>query len=423
MRKNIVDFDTIPRKRLYGKKATPKEFLNEIMRLRNYGVLQRKVPMPWGEVARKVGMKRTRVYDYRDMAIKLGMINVDEKNREIVSEQVKQIQEYVFLEKNEFAKELLVMEWVEDLRSRRNGMPIKSWKTLLSSLRFLCNKCRINPDQLIIDRKTTEKIVRNFAEMYKTGEIQVSSRTKINFESSAEFAIHSRVMAVRSFCGFHGMSWPRGTASIMSGKVVGHGKYSHIRFTTEEIEIADEFIKKRWGIDSDVFRMFWVGVESCSRKTALINMNCNWIKKENKNKGTTIFVMKATESKTNYIKNGQWLKYITRSDTQQSLELLKARKGEGSRIIEDYFDKSVRVQELRENLREIYRHVGKSEDYFYTNPFHALRHIGAHYWLEKTNYNYGMIAKMGGWHTIDELKNSYGEMSPEFVIEKIELWT
>jgi hypothetical protein len=97
--------------------------------------------MPWVQVARKIGMERTRVYEYRDMAVKLGMINVDEKGREIFSEQVKQVQEYIFLDKNEFVKELHVMEWVEDLRSRRNGMPIKSWKTLLSGLRFLCKVC------------------------------------------------------------------------------------------------------------------------------------------------------------------------------------------------------------------------------------------------------------------------------------------
>ena len=100
------------------------------------------------------------------------MVKVDEKGREIVSDQVKHAQEYVFLEKNEFTNELLVKEWVEDLRSRRNGMAIRSWKSMLSNLRFLCNKCRINPDQLVIDRKTTEKIVKNFAELYKTGEIK-----------------------------------------------------------------------------------------------------------------------------------------------------------------------------------------------------------------------------------------------------------
>ncbi len=62
----------------------------------------------------------------------------------------------------------------------------------------------------------------------------------------------------------------------------------------------------------------------------------------------------------------------------------------------------------------------KSEEYYYNNSFHALRHIGAHYWLEKTDYNYGFVAKIGGWHTINELKNSYGEIQPEFVLDMIQ---
>ena len=126
----------------------------------------------------------------------------------------------------------------------------------------------------------------------------------------------------------------------------------------------------------------------------------------------------AIESKTNYIKNGQWLKYITRKETQQSLEDHKSKGF--TRIIKDHPNNSLRIVELWESLREIYRHVGKIDDYFYTNPFHTLRHIDAHYWLEKTSYNYGIVAKIGGWHIIDELKNRYGEMSPEFIIEKIE---
>ncbi len=392
--------------------------VNEIVRLRHNGILQRRIPMTWDEIKQKTGMGLETMFRYRKIAIELGMIKVDENGREMISEQTKQLQDYVFLEKNEFVDDLLVKEWVEDLRSRRNGMPIRTWKNLLSSLRFLCNKCRINAEQLIVDRKTTEKIVKNFAEMYKTGEITIRNQKNIDFESSLEGVIHTRVMAVRSFCAFHGISWPRGTSSIMSGKIVGHGKYSHIRFTQDEIMIANRFIKKKWGKDSDIFRVFWIGVESCSRKTALLNMKCDWIEQKNNDKNTTIFVMKAVESKTNYIKNGQWLKYVTRKDTQQSL---KRHKSKGfSRIIEDHSNIESKTIELRDNLREIYKHVGKTDDYFYTNSFHALRHIGAHYWLEKTGYNYGIVAKIGGWHTIDELKNSYGEMSPEFIIENIQ---
>ena len=75
---------------------------------------------------------------------------------------------------------------------------------------------------------------------------------------------------------------------------------------------------------------------------------------------------------------------------------------------------------ITQNISEIYAHLGKKEPYFSHHPSHALRHLGAHYWLAKTNYNYGIIAEVGGWHTIDELKKSYGQIPPEKILEIIE---
>jgi len=51
---------------------------------------------------------------------------------------------------------------------------------------------------------------------------------------------------------------------------------------------------------------------------------------------------------------------------------------------------------------------------------HALRHIGAQYWLAKKDFNYGLVSEIGGWHTIDELKKSYGMIPPEKILEVIE---
>ena len=47
------------------------------------------------------------------------------------------------------------------------------------------------------------------------------------------------------------------------------------------------------------------------------------------------------------------------------------------------------------------------------------RPVGAHYWLSKTNYNYGIITEVGGWYTIDELKKSYEQIPPEKILKII----
>ncbi len=359
-------------------------------------------------------MSTMHVMRYKKMAIKAGMIQVDENGKEIISDRLKNLKEFQILHKDFFAKKPIVKEWISDLLTRNQGKPIKTWKTKITALRHLCNYCRINPEQLIIDRQTTEKIMKNFAEMCRTN---TCSNDKSDI-TNRETTIHNYVMIVRGFCGFYGISWPKGVSGIMSGKVMSHGKYADIRLTQKELDIADSFIKEKWGIDSDIYRIFWVGIESCSRKSALLEMKCQWFTHTNQSPQKEIFCMIAYESKTSQIKGGKWRKYITREDTQKSLQMQKDRQM--SYIWNHIGSRQREENRIRKLLREIFKYLGKLDDYYYSNPFHSLRHVGAHYWLEKTNYNYGFVAMVGGWHTIDELKTSYGEMPPEFIINMLE---
>jgi hypothetical protein len=118
-----------------------------------------------------------------------------------------------------------------------------------------------------------------------------------------------------------------------------------------------------------------------------------------------------------FFKSGKWTKFITRPDTQKSLELLKLRKCD--RIFESVLSEYAFKSKIHKELSEVYSHLGKNDSYFQQHSSHALRHFGAHYWLSKTNYNYGIIAEVGGWHTIDELKKSYGQIPPETIMDVI----
>ena len=75
---------------------------------------------------------------------------------------------------------------------------------------------------------------------------------------------------------------------------------------------------------------------------------------------------------------------------------------------------------MNEKLIQIYSYLGKTAKYYSLHATHVLRHLGAHYWLSKTNYNYGIISEVGGWNTIDELKKSYGQIPPERILEIIQ---
>jgi len=204
----------------------------------------------------------------------------------------------------------------------------------------------------------------------------------------------------------------------MSQRVVNHGQYADVRLSEKELNMADSFIKERWGLDSDVYRWFWIGIESCARFDALYNMSLDYEQHTNPKTGNTTYIMTAHESKTESLRGGKWYKYITRADTQKSIDLLKSR--DGTKIHEWSGGKYLFKRQISKSIGLVFQHIGKTNQYFLHHPTHALRHIGAQYWLAKKDFNYGLVSEIGGWHTIDELKKSYGMIPPEKILEIIE---
>jgi hypothetical protein len=398
---------------LYGKKTTHSKITEEINALLN-GNSSRPDHLSVAEIAKVLGVCKKTVYNYINKIPKQESIarlssghfalpkNPDSKYRH-------------FNKHHKITSDPLVAEWMSDLLTRRQGNPIKSWKTRLRSLETVCNTCKVNPRDLIVSRKNTEKIMRSFAKHYHNGKVKQSHVGKKS--EGFGYTIYIRVQGVRDFCAFYDITWRRGMSGVMSQKVPGHGKYADIRFTDEEFDAADNFIKEQWGVDSDIYRWFWIGVESCARFNALYSMS-NQYSKHQSPSGKIIYVMTAFETKTEYIRGGKWKKFITRENTQISIDLLKSRGY--NTIFESELSKSKFKKDIHKKLFLIYKHLGKTENYFSSHATHVLRHIGAHYWLSKTNYNYGIISEVGGWNTIDELKKSYGQIPPEKILEIIQ---
>ncbi|NIP61985.1 MAG: helix-turn-helix domain-containing protein [Nitrosopumilaceae archaeon] len=369
-------------------------------------------PLSKTEIAKKMEIDRKTVRKYLNIAAdKYGFLK--KENGKIINPYLYLF--HKFTKRHKITSDKLVAEWLEDLLTRKAGEPIVKWKSRLSDLTRVCNTCEITPSQLLFSQRRTEKIMKKYAVLYKQGK---HSRDMRGSASGSSSGIYHTVQAVRDFCGYYGITWRRGVGGIMSQRIVNHGKYADIRFSEDELEKADSFIKERWGLDSDVYRWFWIGIESCARFEALYSMNLDYTKHVSQKTGSTTYIMTAYESKTKQIRGGKWYKYITRKDTQSSIDL--ARKRGLSFIHESNMDRRNFISYISRSLREIYRHLGRFGDYFYNKPTHVLRHVGAHYWLAKKSYNYGLVAEIGGWHTIDELKKSYGQIPPEKILEIIE---
>jgi len=278
------------------QKTTYSKITEEINALLN-GNSNRPYPLSVAEIAKVLKISRKTVYNYINKIPKQESIarlpsghfalskNLDSKYRH-------------FNKHHDITSDPLVTEWMDDLLTRKQGSPIKSWRKRLLAIETVCNTCKVNPKELIVSRKNTEKIMRSFAKHYHNGNVKQSLIGKKS--EGMGFAIYIRVQGIRDFCAFYDITWRKGISGVMSQKVPSHGKYADIRLTDEEFVIADNFIKEQWGMDSDIYRWFWIGIESCARFNALYSMS-NQYSKHQSPSGKTIYIMTAFETKTEQI--------------------------------------------------------------------------------------------------------------------------
>lgn len=133
---------------------------------------------------------------------------------------------------------------MDDLLTRRQGLPLKVWKTRLRSVETICNTCKVSPYDLTIYKKKTEKIMRTFAKHFQNGDIVCPNSGRGN-SLGMNTTVYAKVQAVRDFCSFYDITWRKGVTGIMSQKTPQHGKYADIRLTSEELDVADKFIKEK----------------------------------------------------------------------------------------------------------------------------------------------------------------------------------
>lgn len=368
-------------------------------------------------LARDHGMTTKTIYRYLERAKELGEITKKD-DRWVVDVVAKSAQEFQEFNKlHPITENPLVSAWQQDLLTRNNGGAVILHKEHINVLEKFCNYMRIQPEQLVYSKskEVVKEYMKTFSLMLQQGKTQHKPKgLKLDGKTpNYDFIFKHYKDSIRSFVVFHGISLPKGESGVLANKVIGHGKYADIKLTDEELHQADLYLESKYGVDSDIYRLFWVGVESCARKGALLSMKLDWVETTSKT-GIKTFEMIAYEAKTKHIRDGKWTKYIRRKKTQESL--MRAKVTCQSGLLYDEIE-YIMYAKLTAALKDLYRHLGKTQEYFYGHAVHALRHIGAHYWLRKTKYNYGVVAAIGGWHTIDELKKSYGEMPSDMLFQ------
>ena len=428
-RMSLLDSNQFARKRLFGKRVTFNE-LSKYVAVQIMGNPKSHIPKSTQlEVSLKLGYKDTKsIRSLITLGKELGYYT------ESTAAEKSQLQAFKFFHSlDAFESDPLIQKWVKIMRSRsRGGTELKGWASLLMRFKAICNTTKSNPEQWITGKDLEEtlengrELMTNFMEEYRLKKAAITYRKNWTLEGASLPAVaYSYSKAARDFMRSLGFNYPEGESGVMSQSIsTFHGNYNDVRFQKGQYQQGQEYIIKKWGLDSDIFRWFSVGFEAIPRAKALRNMKTKYTEYSNK-KGQKFYIMEVFESKTEHFKKGKWVKYIYSENTQQSIDLVSKRS---DYVIEGRKQKDMTI--LYEKLKEVYRFLGvdklhlTNEDdpdsgYFMRHPSHALRHCGSQEWLLLSNWNIVFVAKMG-WKKSDELIESYGEMPHEIALKVLD---
>lgn len=373
-------------------------------------------PLTITEIATTMGFKsRKSVYAYRDLAVKLGLLEVDEDGNVIRQKKTVLGQFKLFKVNHELLDDPLIADWWKKQCSKNGTHGTKIQFTMLRNLEAFFNTLHITPNQLVIQKLNS--VVENFRDDYmihykNESDWRKNPEAKHGDPASKKYQMNQ---ALNSFCNLNGIVWARGSKE-MERVVTGHGKYSKVRFTKEDFRNADKYLIDNFGIDSDEYRWFWIGVETCSRASALRVMKLDYTETKNEDGTTKSLHLDTFESKQEHTKKGGEVeKFVRRPNTIESIKRLRARGCHG--ILENTkgLTETKLALYLTQTMKNLYIHLGKDmKSLYFIRPNHSLRHLGAQFWLAKSDYkDFSIVAKIGDWSTVQELIDSYGDTPPD----------
>ena len=80
-------------------------------------------------------------------------------------------------------------------------------------------------------------------------------------------------------------------------------------------------------------------------------------------------------------------------------------------------EKKGEINKLMAIFRYCYKKVGLTEDYWYTDSLHAVRHTFAQMWIKKSKRDLAWVMKWGHWGGVDVLEKHYGQQTGTEFIE------
>lgn len=329
------------------------------------------------------------------------------------TEQIKNAEESIDVSRDSFMQIPSVALWVEDLRTRKDGKPIKTWRSRVWALQVVCETLKISPDSIVCEMVNPESTTSELMTKKQTVEYWLR-KFALKFAEKSSANIRGHVTAVVDFgASQKGLAIMRNVSGILSRKKVGYGNYAHVKLTEEQINEIPNICEREGDLVlRDVFEL---GIATGTREKALLTAKVSDFEINEDH-----IVVRVHESKTEGHGTSNWEKTIIDPKTIMHLKTrIQERKALGKELL--FFDSSFDAfeREMRTKIKLLYRKVGVTEPYFFAHSIHALRHAAAQHWLLITNYEYKFVADLLGWKTTEVLEQSYGKMPASVRMAKL----
>ena len=414
---NVIEPNTYARIRLYGRKVKNRDIARELAKK----MTDRQNPLTQTQAGGQLGIKSP---DSIRKFVSLGKQLNYFGGQEMAN--AKQLMSVKELFSDDLVKHPLVRAWIDDMQVKKDGKPLKGIKPLVRGIIVFCRTLKIDPQMLLIGsdnkdkRDNVAKYIKQYIELYLSGNAAVNYRDDPNKRDKNNIRLRV-VMPLRNFLSFHGINFPPRMGGIWSASVeLQQGKYSDIRITNEMYLKCQEYLIKNYGMDSEILRVWCIGIEGLARQSALMQTPKKIEVMKNDDK--TIYTHKVYESKQEM----EFPKYYHTPVCRKAID--KRQKSKSPYM----FDTRSRYNwtEHTEILKDMYRKFDLTVDgrldpddpetaYCIRKPTHTLRHYGAQRWLLLTDWNKDVVYPMG-WKSSVELTKSYGE-PPAHIRAKL-LW-
>ena len=316
-------------------------------------------------------------------------------------------------------------EWLEQqkhLPYYQNPI-IQNWINTIRRMGSLSQMSKVRDFKRIIEGRIIPEF-KSTPERFDLDEAQRFVDLYLKHHNTTKVPRHLR-MAIRHFLQYaKGIPLPRGYGDKfgLSGKKDSYGRYGHVKLSDEQIE---RLLKMVWN-DEEAVRegialATEIGIYCCARREAIISALRGCVLEEEiqidgekvKVYMIRLFDAKTKENDTHPFYKGTtgkwWIKPISRELAEKIKEWERNDKRHKIGLFADSLSEGKRfAQRMIQKLKQYYKELGVTEQYFYKHSIHVLRHIGAHYWLRRTHYNYELVCKIGGWKTPQILRDCYG---------------